>query len=873
MKKIYLALLFSSLCLTQSQLVADDALLAANQNFGPRTTEPEEPKVTPPPPVAPAPAPAPVKPAPVPAPVRVAPAPAPVAAPVSVPPSNQAAQEEVLRRQAAQLQARQMIDEGQRLYYDGKLNEAVAKLEEALRILPRARATEIEASRAKNSLSDAYYRLADAAYRAGDNPKARDLARKALENDRDNVSAENILVKIKWAEAEKEAKDRRDKARAEAGEVTPKVERSPEFVAKQEQIKKLFREGRLFLQTGQYDEAEVRFKQVVLLDRYNEDAYQYISEVNRRRMDSTAVAQRATRDRRIWEVADAWIPSVRSEVRLPEAGTTRPVRSSREEAAILERLNKIVFNSIDFRDANIQDVVKFLSDESRKLDPEGKGVNIVLGTGIVTGPAPAPAAEGQPPAGPVTAASVRSVTLNLKNVSMIEALRYIMPLANLKYRIEPNAVLVLPMDAPEGDMILRFFPVTPGALKTLPTTPAAATTPAIGGVGIGDTTRMSGATLPSESSGDVKQYFTELGVPFPPGSSIKYDERTSKISVRNTPENMEIFEKALSELNIIPSQVEIEAKFIDVSEGDLKELGFQWSVGANKSWILGGGKVNLTGGASQLGKNSFIDTNAPPVDIISGLITGGLRDRSGLSGSSIESLLAGEAASGITSLLSGSILGAPDIQFMINALAQKKNTDVLSAPKVTTISGAQAQIRVVQEFIYPTEFSTPTVGTAGGSTTSVPQAFRTREVGVILNVTPTVGADGYTINLTLVPEVSEFRGFIDYSPPTTRSTSTNSTDTTEVGYNIIQPLFETRNLQTSVVIWDGQTVVLGGLMREDVQEIDDKVPFLGDIPILGRLFRSKVSSRAKRNLLIFVTARLIDPAGNPIHRQDTVTVR
>jgi general secretion pathway protein D len=68
------------------------------------------------------------------------------------------------------------------------------------------------------------------------------------------------------------------------------------------------------------------------------------------------------------------------------------------------------------------------------------------------------------------------------------------------------------------------------------------------------------------------------------------------------------------------------------------------------------------------------------------------------------------------------------------------------------------------------------------------------------------------------------------------------------------------------VIWDGQTVVLGGLITENLQKIDDKVPFLGDIPMVGRLFRTKTTVRNKRNLLIFVTARLVDPAGNPIHR-------
>jgi general secretion pathway protein D len=91
--------------------------------------------------------------------------------------------------------------------------------------------------------------------------------------------------------------------------------------------------------------------------------------------------------------------------------------------------------------------------------------------------------------------------------------------------------------------------------------------------------------------------------------------------------------------------------------------------------------------------------------------------------------------------------------------------------------------------------------------------------------------------------------------------------------DIKQPLFSTRALATSIVIWDGQTVVLGGLIREDVQTISDKVPFLGDLPMFGRLFQNKTTQKTKRNLLIFVSARLIDPSGRPVHGQETAALR
>jgi general secretion pathway protein D len=90
----------------------------------------------------------------------------------------------------------------------------------------------------------------------------------------------------------------------------------------------------------------------------------------------------------------------------------------------------------------------------------------------------------------------------------------------------------------------------------------------------------------------------------------------------------------------------------------------------------------------------------------------------------------------------------------------------------------------------------------------------------------------------------------------------------ELTPNIInQPIVSSRKVKTSVTVWDGQTVALGGLIREDVQDVEDKLPVLGDIPILGRLFRCDCEDHFKRNLMMFVTAVLIDPAGQRIKAQ------
>jgi general secretion pathway protein D len=144
---------------------------------------------------------------------------------------------------------------------------------------------------------------------------------------------------------------------------------------------------------------------------------------------------------------------------------------------------------------------------------------------------------------------------------------------------------------------------------------------------------------------------------------------------------------------------------------------------------------------------------------------------------------------------------------------------------------------------------------------------------VILEVEPVVGPDGITIDLNLVPQVVEFEGFINYGSPI-QTTSTNALGMTRVNVltpNVInQPIFSSRKVNTSVSVWDGQTVVLGGLMREDVQKTEDRTPILGDIPIVGRLFRTNVEQHVKRNLIIFVTARLMNPGGQLVNSTEEV---
>jgi general secretion pathway protein D len=136
------------------------------------------------------------------------------------------------------------------------------------------------------------------------------------------------------------------------------------------------------------------------------------------------------------------------------------------------------------------------------------------------------------------------------------------------------------------------------------------------------------------------------------------------------------------------------------------------------------------------------------------------------------------------------------------------------------------------------------------------------EVGPVLDVIPVVLSDGYTLNLTLIPSVTEFNGY-DTPPPIPGVNNANV-----IMVPTILPNFTVRQVVTTVNIWDNQTIVLGGLISSQVQNQKDKVPVLGDLPLVGRLFQSQSKTSIKKNLMIFVTATIVDPAGNRVHSDD-----
>ena len=240
-------------------------------------------------------------------------------------------------------------------------------------------------------------------------------------------------------------------------------------------------------------------------------------------------------------------------------------------------------------------------------------------------------------------------------------------------------------------------------------------------------------------------------------------------------------------------------------------------------------------------------------------------------------------------------LGNADLSMILHMLSQRNDTDLLSAPKVVTKSAQPAVVKAVTIYRYPEDFDVTIQSTSGGSSSDnsygysrgssgkilpmvKPQNFTEKEVGVILECTPEVTAEGQMINIELEPKVISDPEWRDYGmkvpmasvlPDTwydPLQSVANGVKNEMEWYSVPmeQPFFKERSIKTHVSIYNGATVVMGGLITEERKSMEDKIPFLGDIPFVGRIFRSRSEWSNKRNLLIFVTARLVDPRGRQI---------
>jgi type IV pilus assembly protein PilQ len=322
-----------------------------------------------------------------------------------------------------------------------------------------------------------------------------------------------------------------------------------------------------------------------------------------------------------------------------------------------------------------------------------------------------------------------------------------------------------------------------------------------------------------------------------PSGTITVDNVNNALVIKDTPEGIEAAERLIRDLDRRPQQVLIEAKLVDVTLTDNLDIGIQWEY-ANQKYAPGGPFGNpldqgyLTSTQGQI--------NAPPgLTIAPGTVGFGLAADDGTGTGTTEDFtlnaigpsgrgtgvaLPGPQEAAITFgfLKNGQILSAT-----LNALAKKGQTKILSSPKIITLNNQLAKIQVGSRIPY----TTTTIGQSGASSTSITFV----DTGIQLQVTPTISSNG-RIRLKIKPESS--------SPRAT-------------GNSAAGPTVDTKTAETEVIILDGETLVIGGLIDETTTRDLQKVPLLGDIPVLGTFFRHTVDDKTRHELLVFVTPRIV----------------
>ena len=928
-----------------SNLFAQDDLEALLKDVGGKDPAPA---VQPAAPAAEAPAPA--KPAAQPA--AEAPAPAPAPAPAAAPaPAKEPTEAdaiiseletlEKIRRKSLDDHGYAALDMARQAMIDKNYDTAAKQYKQALEFIGD-RPQNLEARKeAEAGIGEAYYQDALRLMKLHENEDATTAAAKAKEAGHPKAPA---LIDVLRKEPEKEALRK-------AKQTLTHRQNESEYKQDRTTIRKRLRRSRQLYTTGELGRALEECELVLRDFPFDFEALELRDRIADRMKNVSDLEFEATRSMMIRDVRDTWndkryainstqLPNGKNELSTKEAA--KDIISGRTaEQVVHQKLQDIVIPEVNFRPpATIIDAVDFFKIASRDYDKpeipvEQRGVNLVLK--LPSAASAAPAAGGDDVFGGGAASGDSGnvpviPSLTARFINLYDALKLVCDVTGMKFRIRGNVVMVVPANEPDGELFTRSYNV----LASLTDRVNAAKSEMQnnqGGLGSNmDTADMS-------QTQDWKQFFGELGVQWPEGSTIAYIAAIGKLRVRNTTEQLAVFEQILEDLNVTPRLIEIEARFVEVSQADLNSLGFEWLLNSDFSFDAGGfldkalnlrehgpattytdsagnthnyyssylKQSRLWGARREDGTYVMNNGTIVPQDAYSvlngqyGLVSAPKHNASigAIDGTTYSTGMrytntTGNPVAGEDSTINdqflklNAFLGNADISVILHMLSQRSDTDTLSAPKVVTKNGNEAVMKVVTEYIYPTEFEveisqqsnsgSSIYGSNSGMTlaTVEPQNFETREVGVILQVVPEVSPEGQMINLILNPQVVSEPTWKNYGMKIPYFRNSNSLTDMVTGFSLSeqdveymelpmeQPFFSVRSVNTQLSVFNGATVVMGGLITEDRTTIEDKIPFLGDIPYLGRIFRSKAESSKKRNLLVFVTARLVDPAGRVI---------
>jgi type IV pilus assembly protein PilQ len=421
------------------------------------------------------------------------------------------------------------------------------------------------------------------------------------------------------------------------------------------------------------------------------------------------------------------------------------------------------------------------------------------------------------------------LSVNLDKVKLGEFLRYVARNYDLQFQVGDQLVWVVDAKDPKKLMEeTRFYRLRKGFVL-----PAE--------FGAPDSTRTTTTAGPVVTVTEVQKFqkFVNDQAPALPsleraitnlfkGSKFMIDYERNLVVATGTPEQLEVMEKIIKEFDRPIQQVLIEARFVTISKPAFMQLGVMW----------------------QSGRRSL--TNSTPMDFTGLVNNQNFPSASGPSGTV-------PAVGGGISYLFTNVLGAEDLTATISALEQSGESQTLSAPRLTVLNNRPATISDGQVQYYYEEYSvSSTVGQYYTASSIYPSGKPTKiTAGAELNVLASVSGDGQSILLALNPRVNT-QVLLETYTTISQYTAVNTPPNT---FDIKLPTYRTQEISTRVAVKSGETVVMGGVLAREKSTYVESVPILGDIPILGALFRRRTEMDTPRYLLVFVTATIVKDTG------------
>jgi type IV pilus assembly protein PilQ len=431
------------------------------------------------------------------------------------------------------------------------------------------------------------------------------------------------------------------------------------------------------------------------------------------------------------------------------------------------------------------------------------------------------------------------MSVNLDKVKLGEFLRYVGRNYDLQFQVGDELVWVVDAKDPKRLMEeTRFYRLRKGFVM-----PAE--------FGAPDATKTTQVAGPLTTTTEVQKFqkFVNDEAPTLPaleraitnlflGSKYMIDYERNLVVARGTPEQLDVMEKIIKEFDQPIQQVLIEARFVTISKPAFMQLGVLWQTSRGGSNSLSTLPQDFTGLANN---QNFPNAISP---------SGSVNPAVGV---------------GIQQLFTN-VLGAHDLSATISALEQSGESQTLSAPRLTVINNRPAMISEGQvQYYYEQYTAAATVGQYYTSASILPSGAPTKIVaGATLNVLASISGDGKSILLALNPKVNTQVLLQTY---TTISQYTTS-GTPPTTFDIKLPTYTTEELSTRVAVKSGETVVMGGVLERAKSTYVESVPVLGDIPILGALFRRRTELDTPRYLLVFVTATIVKDTGEYLVYED-----